>query len=420
MNTMGKSAIATRGLAAAAVLSVLAFAGCGSIPGQTDGATQGNPGQNGSTIGKSEDTGSGSTTPTPDPVAFKPSVSDGSTGVTVDSIVSVASSNGTLSSVSLSSKQPVKGSKKTIKVDGALNSAKSGWKASEALDPGTSYTLTMTGTNPQGTTTTTKSTFKTEALTLDEQTYPSIFPNKGSEVGVGMPVVLTFDVPVKDKANFQKHLEINTMPKQTGTWHWYGDREVHFRPKTYWKAGTKVSVDANLNGVSAGNGIYGQNSVDTNFTIGRSQITKINLQSDHAAVYRDGKAVRTIPVSAGKPGWSTRSGIKLIMAKFPVVRMTNQMIGAKETYDLQVKWAMRLTTSGEFLHAAPWSMANMGVRNASHGCTGMSTSDAYWLYQHSMIGDPTETTGSSKGMEQGNGWADWNLSWKQYEKGSAL
>lgn len=257
-------------------------------------------------------------------------------------------------------------------------------------------------------------------MTLDQQTYPTIFPNSGSTVGVGMPVVLTFDVPVKDKANFQKHLAISTSPKQAGTWHWYGDREVHFRPQSYWKTGTKVSVDAALNGVSAGNGIYGQNAVSTKFTIGRSQITKINLQSDEAVVYRNGDKVRTIPVSAGKTGWSTRSGIKLIMAKSPVVRMTNQMIGAKEAYDLQVKWAMRLTTSGEFLHAAPWSNANIGVRNASHGCTGMNTSDASWLYHSSLIGDPTETTGSSKGMEQGNGWADWNLSWSQYEKGSAL
>lgn len=419
MMQMGKSALATRGLAAAAVLSVLAFAGCGNVPGQADNSAQ-KPGKQTGT--SSTDTGGSTTTstPTPDAIAFKPSISNGTTGVKVDSIISVGSSNGTLSSVAVSSKQTSKGKTKTIKVDGALNKAKTSWTAAGALDPGANYTITMSGVNPQGTATTTKSKFKTEALTLDEQTYPTIFPNSGSEVGVGMPVVLTFDVPIKNKANFQKHLAVSTSPKQTGTWHWYGNREVHFRPKSYWKPGTKVSVDAELNGVSAGNGIYGQNAVTTNFTIGRSQITKINLQSDHAMVYRNGNKVRTIPISGGMPGWSTRSGTKLIMAKSPVVHMTNQMIGAKQSYDLQVKWAMRLTTSGEFLHAAPWSSANMGVRNASHGCTGMNTSDAYWLYHNSLIGDPTETTGSSKGMEQGNGWADWNLSWSQYEKGSAL
>ena len=30
------------------------------------------------------------------------------------------------------------------------------------------------------------------------------------------------------------------------------------------------------------------------------------------------------------------------------------------------------------------------------------------------------TTGTSKGMEEGNGYSDWNISYKQYKKGSAL
>ena len=58
----------------------------------------------------------------------------------------------------------------------------------------------------------------------------------------------------------------------------------------FWKPGTKVSVTANVNGLYAGNGVYGQNSAKTHFTVGRSQITKINLASHVAKVYRNGKA----------------------------------------------------------------------------------------------------------------------------------
>ena len=85
--------------------------------------------------------------------------------------------------------------------------------------------------------------------------------------------------------------------------------------------------------------------------------------------------------------------------------MTNQMIGAREEYDLRVKYAMRITSSGEFLHAAPWNAAYFGRRNASHGCVGMSTGDAAWLFNRTLIGDPVVTTGTSRRMEHGNGYS---------------
>lgn len=145
MTQLAKSALATRGLAAAAVLSVLAFAGCGSVPGQTDGPAQKPAGQTAPTGSSSTtpDSNSPSSPPTADPVAFKPSVDDGSQGVKVDSIISVGSSNGTLSSVAVSSKQTTKGKTKTVRVDGALNKAKTSWTAAGALDPGAKYTITM-------------------------------------------------------------------------------------------------------------------------------------------------------------------------------------------------------------------------------------------------------------------------------------
>ena len=115
-----------------------------------------------------------------------------------------------------------------------------------------------------------------------------------------------------------------------------------------------------------------------------------------------------------------RSGTKLIMDKLYTTRMTNQMIGAREEYDLRVKYAMRITSSGEFLHAAPWNAGHFGRRNASHGCVGMSTRDASWLFHHTLIGDPVVTTGTSRRVEHGNGYSDWNISYAQYKKGSAL
>ena len=415
-------------LSATALLAAVALTavGCGTIP-QAGGATA--PGSSTRTTGpttagepsESAPESTPSSTPTPDPVTFTPNVKNGAKNVKVSTVVAVKAANGTVGSVKLSyTGTDAKG--KAIKGDvtGTLAKDKASWTAGQRLQPGSTYTLTVSGQNPQGTATTTKSTFKTQALTLQQLTFAQLQPLKGSSVGVGMPVILTFDVAVKNRKEFEKHLSVTTSPKQTGTWSWFSDKEVHYRPKSYWKPGTKVTVNADLNSLDAGNGIYGQNSTSTSFTVGRSLVTKINLDTHKAKVYIDGDLERTIPISAGKSGWQTRSGTKLIMEKLPVTRMTNEMIGADESYDLQVKYAMRVTWSGEFLHAAPWNSANLGRANASHGCVGMSTADAAWLFKRVQMGDPVVTTGSNRGLEKGNGWTDWDVSWSQYKKGSAL
>jgi hypothetical protein len=81
---------------------------------------------------------------------------------------------------------------------------------------------------------------------------------------------------------------------------------------------------------------------------------------------------------------------------------------------------MRLTWGGEFLHAAPWSVNDQGVRNVSHGCVNMSTPNAEWLFNLANIGDPIIVRGTEVQLENGNGWTAWNLTWAQYVKGSAL
>lgn len=147
---------------------------------------------------------------------------------------------------------------------------------------------------------------------------------------------------------------------------------------------------------------------------------KVNLKSHYLTAYKDGKKVRSIPVTGGKPGWTTRSGTKLIMAKEYDKVMTNEQIGAEEEYSLKAAYAMRLTNSGEFLHSAPWSVGSQGRANVSHGCVGMSIADSRWLSEQTLIGDPVVTTGTNRGIEPGNGYSDWNASFKEYAKGSAL
>ncbi len=352
-----------------------------------------------------------------DPISISASVKDDAKGVTVDTIVTAEAENGSISEATLVSAD----GKSTV--EGRVSGTQ--WVASDRLEPGTEYTLTVKGTGDDKKEGTLERTFRTEKLTLDQQTYPSVAPLKGETVGVGMPVIVTFDLPVKNKALFERNMDVNTSQEVEGSWSWLSDSVAHYRPKDFWPAGTKVTVNLRLNGLPAGNGIYGQKNQRVPFKIGREVISTVDITAKRLTVRIDGKQARSIPVSTGDNKHRTRQGTKVIMEKFPKVDMDAATTGVDsedpDYYDISdVKWAMRVTNSGEFLHAAPWSASSHGRANVSHGCTGMSTANADWLYHQSKRGDVVKFKNSPRGMEDQNGWTDWNVSWDDWKAGSAL
>ena len=361
--------------------------------------------------------GSSSNTTEPVKPVFKVNVGKGSTGVPVDRLVRVKMSQATLTSVAITGTQgPLEG---TLSPDGAS------WTAQSRLEPGTSYQIEAVAEATDGNVVRRTSSFTTQDLSLAEQTYPSVAPLDGETVGVGMPVIVSFDLPVADRAAFERNMTVTSTPAQVGSWFWMSDNEVHWRPKKYWQAGTEVSVDVDVNGIPAGNGIYGQEDRDIDFTVGDANIYRVDARTYEMKVLSNGKLLRTIPVTTGKPGFITRSGTKVIVEKFDSKRMNSETVGipsgSSEAYDIDnVQWAMRLTYSGEFIHAAPWSVGSQGRDNVSHGCTGLSTADAAYLYSISKRGDVVEYVGTDRPMEPGNGYADWNTPWSDYQAGSAL
>ena len=299
------------------------------------------------------------------------------------------------------------------------------WVLSSRLEPGTDYVARARAERSDGEVVTKVLRFHTEDLTLDQQAYPSVAPLAGETVGVGMPVVVSFDLPVTDKASFERHMEVTSTPAQAGSWHWFNDYEVRWRPKTYWQAGTDVSVDLDLNSIPAGNGIYGQESRTIDFHVGDANVYKVNAQTHQMRVFSNGGLVRTIQITTGKDGFTTRSGTKVIIEKFAEKRMNSETVGISsddpEAYDIDdVQWAMRVTFTGEFIHAAPWSVGSQGYANVSHGCTGLSTENAAWLYAMSKRGDVVEYTGTDRSMTLENGYGDWNADFATYKAGSAL
>ncbi|HET6562775.1 MAG TPA: Ig-like domain-containing protein [Marmoricola sp.] len=359
------------------------------------------------------------------PAAEEKTVSDarislnvsGKKAVPVSKLVEVTATDGELTRVRVTAAG--------ARLPGELSDDGTTWRAQERLEPGTTYRVAGVAVDEDGLTKKLKRTFRTHDLTLDDQTYASIAPLDGETVGVGMPVIVRFDIAVTDRAEIERHLSVESKPAQRGTWHWISDHEVHWRPKSYWQAGSDVTVDADINGVDAGNGIYGQEDRTTRFHVGSRVIMAIDVANHQMKVSENGKLLRTMPISAGKPGFTTRSGIKVIIEKFRYKDMDAATTGISEDspeyYDISnVEYAQRVTYSGEFIHAAPWSVGAQGIANVSHGCVGMSTADAGWLYSLTKRGDVVDVTGTDRGMEPTNGYGDWNVSWRDYKEGSAL
>lgn len=255
-----------------------------------------------------------------------------------------------------------------------------------------------------------------------------VFPADGSTYGVGMPITVTVDHRLSTdhtRSAFEKTLDVTVdgQPAQ-GAWNWISDNVVMFRPKDFWPGNATIAVNSQAKGVHITKGLWGQEDSTVTFHTGDSMISYVDMKTHHMRVTRNGKTIRDIPITTGKPGFISRSGVKVIENK-ELTRLMDASTGGTgktdpEYYRLTVQFAMRLTDSGEFLHAAPWSVGAQGHANVSHGCTGMSLSNAAWMYHQSKIGDVVIYTGSDRPMEGFNGIGMWNIPLDRWAEGSAL
>ncbi len=145
---------------------------------------------------------------------------------------------------------------------------------------------------------------------------------------------------------------------------------------------------------------------------------EIDNATKQMSVIRDGKLLRKLPVSLGKPSTPTSSGKMVIMEKHDFTTFDTR--GSADPYVVDVEDAQRLTWGGEFIHGAPWSEGDQGYTNVSHGCTNLSAANADWLMGVTQVGDLVTVKGTEVELNEGNGWTAWNVSWEEFAKGSAL
>ncbi|MEV0096791.1 Ig-like domain-containing protein [Streptomyces sp. NPDC050738] len=390
-------------LAALGVVPLASLAGCA-----------GTAGASGTAGGGSASSTSGSATVTVTPA-------DGSGKADFGTPVTVAVAGGTLTSVKVAD---ASGSS----LAGKLDAARTLWTSTDHPYSGTAYTVTaqLDGSG-QGSTHTTSFTTRSPAATF----VGYFTPEAGSTSGVGMPVSINFTHAVTDRAAVEKAITVTADPPVEVVGHWFGDTRLDFRPEEYWAANTKVTLSLRLKDIEGADGVYGKQSKDVVFHIGREQVSTVDLSSKKMTVRRGGKAVATYPVSGGDSAHPTWSGKMVISERFTQTKMDSSTVGLGDEYSIaDVPHAQRLTTSGTFVHGNYWASTSVfGSSNTSHGCVGMhdakgardkSTAGAEF-YNSSMLGDVVEVVNSAEDtVDPSNGLNGWNLSWEKWKAGSAL
>ncbi|MFF4352261.1 Ig-like domain-containing protein [Streptomyces sp. NPDC001530] len=313
-------------------------------------------------------------------------------------------------------------------VAGELAADGSRWHSTSPLAAGAHYTVWVSTEDEDGAPGRKVIDFDTITPKTKKQLDVKFGPEAG-KYGVGQPVTAALSVPVKDKAAravVERALKVDSEPAVEGAWHWVDDKTLHYRPKEYWPTNATVQAHSNLTGIKIADRLWGGNAKSLKITTGDRLIAVTDASAHSMTVYRDDEAIKQIPVTTGKPGFETRNGVKVVLGKEYFVRMRGTTVGIAEgsadSYDLPVYYATRVTWSGEYVHAAPWSVGDQGYANVSHGCTGMSTANAQWFFNNVRQGDIVKVQNSNGAMMAPftNGFGDWNLDWKKWREGSAL
>jgi len=306
----------------------------------------------------------------------------------------------------------------TQPVTGTLSADGKSWHSTYALPTGQSYTVTATGKDAAGHPVTATSQFST--LKPSTAFHTQIFEGSGATYGVGMPIMLTFDHPITNKAAVERALTLTTSKPVVGAWYWDGSEQLDFRPRDYWPADTTVSFSSHLDGVEGAPGVYGVHNLSQTFNIGQSVIAVADTKNFHTQVYVDGKLKYTWPISTGRAKTPTPNGTYLSVEKANPVRMIGGgKKGSPGYYNELVNWAVRFTYSGDYYHSAPWSVVSQGESNVSHGCVNLAPQDAQTYYNLSVPGNPITIVASPKAGKWDDGWTQWFWSWSQYLAGSA-
>ncbi|MEV7233413.1 Ig-like domain-containing protein [Streptomyces sp. NPDC051020] len=343
---------------------------------------------------------------------------DGADSVATSGALKISAEQGKLTTVKVADP-------KGVEVEGKIAADGASWEPGQHLAAATKYAVHAIAKDAKGRESAKDTTFTT---LVPKNTFIGQYtPEDGSTVGVGMPVSIHFTRGITDPEAVEKAIKVTAEPAVQVEGHWFGNDRLDFRPEKYWAAGTKVTVKLNLDGVEGRPGVYGKQAKTVSFTVGRSQVSHVDASTHRMKVVRDGKQIKNIPISAGAPATTTYNGQMVISEKLKVTRMNGDTVGFGGEYDIKdVPHAMRLSTSGTFIHGNYWGAPSVfGSTNTSHGCVGLQDvrgawskkTPAAWFFDNSLIGDVVIVKNSrDKTIQPDNGLNGWNMTWAEWTK----
>lgn len=224
----------------------------------------------------------------------------------------------------------------------------------------------------------------------------SVLPATGTVVGVAHPVVVTFTSPVADRLAAERMLAIRSTPKRSGVYEWLNSQVVQWVPDSYWPEHSTValSVGKRSAGFDTGPKVVGKANISAHtFTVTIDDVEASPPQALPAPHHRPHFGEEgVLPATMGKAEFPTPVGRYTVMAKDRSVIMDSSSVGIPvddpEGYRFTVDHAVRITARGLYVHSAPWALRSLGLDNVSHGCIGLSPTDAEWYFDTVHVGDP--------------------------------
>ncbi|WP_326591969.1 Ig-like domain-containing protein [Streptomyces brevispora] len=351
---------------------------------------------------------------------------NGATNASINNDAKVSVAKGKLTDVTMTTTAgaAVKG---TLAADGTS------WTPDAQLERSTTYKINATAKDSKGREAHENSSFTT--VSPANSFIGNFTPEDGSTVGVGMPVSINFNKAITDKKAVQDGITVTSSSGQQVVGHWFNAQRLDLRPENYWQGGSTVTLKLALDGVEGADGVFGVQQKTVTFKVGRNQVSTVDAKTHMMTVTQNGKTIKTIPISAGSSDNPTYNGQMVISEKFKETRMDGATVGftdddGKGEYDIKdVPHAMRLSTSGTFIHGNYWGAKSIfGSANTSHGCVGLSDTKGAgdagqpgaWFYNNSIVGDVVIIKNSpDKTIQPDNGLNGWNMSWAQWQAPAA-
>ena len=286
-------------------------------------------------------------------------------------------------------------------VAGELAADGSRWHSTAPLAAGAHYTVQVSTEDDDGAPGR-RSSPSTPAAPAKKRLTVAFGPDAG-EYGVGQPVTAKLGQPVKDPAAaavVERGLKVTSTPAVQGAWHWVDDKDaplppqgVLARPRHRRRRAATWTASRSATGCAAARPSRSSSPSAT------GSIAMTDAASHYMTVFTQRRARSTQSPSppaspASRPATASRSCWARSTSYGCAATTVGIAEGSSDSYDLPVYYATRVTWSGEYVHAAPWSVGSQGYANVSHGCTGMSTTNAEWFFDHVRQGDVVQVVNS--------------------------